>query len=328
MSSTKLPAYAFGRWAPPATLLGAGGAAAEDAARDAPTRATGGTRGLLALEREKASFEPFQLTLAMDGSPKAVAHRRWLWAAGEDYDNSRNYLMSREERVKRHVETFIGIHKKFADDGYRPEPDDILMMSNVARNAGAFGLHYGAFCATIASQGTNEQVMEWLPQAYTMQITGCLAQTELSHGSNVAGLQTIAVYDPSTEEFVVTSPTLGAIKWWPGGMGKTAVFSVVYANLLTQGRDYGYHSFIVQLRDENHRPLPGIEVGEVGPKIGDNTTETCARASSASSPCGAATDPRPRPSAAAASSASRTCASRARGCCPRTSGWRGTGRTR
>ncbi len=29
-----------------------------------------------------------------------------------------------------------------------------------------------------------------------------------------------------------------------------------------------------QLRDENHQPLPGIELGEVGPKLGDNCTET------------------------------------------------------
>lgn len=69
-------------------------------------------------------------------------------------------------------------------------------------------------------------------------------------------------------------PTLRAIKWWPGGLGKTSQFSLVYANLIIDGTEYGFHCFMTQLRDENHCPMPGVEVGEVGPKIGDNGTET------------------------------------------------------
>ncbi len=42
---------------------------------------------------------------------------------------------------------------------------------------------------TILVLGTPEQVVEWLPMAYSMKITGCLGQTELGHGSNVRGLQ-------------------------------------------------------------------------------------------------------------------------------------------
>jgi len=57
-------------------------------------------------------------------------------------------------------------------------------------------------------------------------------------------------------------------------LGKTAQFSCFYANLITQGKERGFHVFIVQLRDENHQCLPGVECFEVGPKIGDNGTET------------------------------------------------------
>ena len=32
--------------------------------------------------------------------------------------------------------------------------------------------------------------------------------------------------------------------------------------------------FMVQLRDENHRLLPGIEAGDVGPKLGDHAIDT------------------------------------------------------
>ena len=34
------------------------------------------------------------------------------------------------------------------------------------------------------------------------------------------------------------------------------------------------HVFMVQLRDEDHKLLPGIEAGDVGPKLGDNAIDT------------------------------------------------------
>ena len=46
-----------------------------------------------------------------------------------------------------------------------------------------------------------------------------------------------------------------------GGLGKTANFAVVIAELITKGERKGPHPFMVQLRDEdNHMPLPGITV--------------------------------------------------------------------
>lgn len=43
------------------------------------------------------------------------------------------------------------------------------------------------------------------------------------------------------------------------------------ARLFTQGKDYGMHAFIVPIRDlETHKPLPGITIGDIGPKFGYN----------------------------------------------------------
>ncbi|XP_039122296.1 peroxisomal acyl-coenzyme A oxidase 1-like [Dioscorea cayenensis subsp. rotundata] len=131
-------------------------------------------------------------------------------------------------------------------------------------------LHWGMFVPAIKGQGTEEQHKKWLPLAYKMQIIGCYAQTELGHGSNVQGLETTATYDPKSEEFIIHSPTLTASKWWPGGLGKVSTHAVVYARLLTDGRDYGVHGFIVQLRSlDDHLPLPGITVGDIGTKFGN-----------------------------------------------------------
>ena len=77
---------------------------------------------------------------------------------------------------------------------------------------------------------------------------------QLGHGSNVRGLETTATFLPASDEFEMLTPTLSSIKWWPGNMGKTANYAVVYARLLLpDGKDYGIHSFLVQLRSlEDH----------------------------------------------------------------------------
>uniref|UniRef100_A0A7N0VJ34 Acyl-coenzyme A oxidase n=1 Tax=Kalanchoe fedtschenkoi TaxID=63787 RepID=A0A7N0VJ34_KALFE len=131
-------------------------------------------------------------------------------------------------------------------------------------------LHWGMFLPAIKGQGTEEQQAKWLPLAYKMQIIGCYAQTELGHGSNVQGLETTATFDPQTDEFIIHSPTLTSSKWWPGGLGKVSTHAVVYARLIVDGKDYGVNGFIVQLRSlDDHSPLPGITVGDIGMKFGN-----------------------------------------------------------
>ncbi|XP_073159034.1 peroxisomal acyl-coenzyme A oxidase 1-like isoform X2 [Henckelia pumila] len=136
-------------------------------------------------------------------------------------------------------------------------------------------LHWGMFVPAIKGQGTDEQQQQWLPLAYKMKIIGCYAQTELGHGSNVQGLETTATFDPQTDEFVIHSPTMTSSKWWPGGLGKVSTHAVVYARLITDGEDHGVHGFIVQLRSlEDHTPLPGITVGDIGMKFGNGAYNT------------------------------------------------------
>ena len=65
-----------------------------------------------------------------------------------------------------------------------------------------------------------------------MDILGCYAQTEIGHGSNVAGLETTAVFQHDTDEFLINTPTITATKWWPGDMGRYANFALVYARLI------------------------------------------------------------------------------------------------
>eukprot|EP00948_MAST-09A_sp_MAST-9A-sp1_P001675 g1675.t1 len=235
---------------------------------------SGGTSHLLPRERERATFSVNNMTLILDDFLEENSkRRRWLWSEQENFDNSMNLHANREEVVRNHLHRFIHTHKKYSQS-FIPKNNDILMMRIASRNGGAMALHYGAFLPTLLAHCNQEQAMEWVLPASQMQIIGCLGQTELGHGSNVRAIQTTAEYDKETEEFILNTPTLRAMKWWPGGLGKTSTHTALYAQLLLDGKSYGLHTFIVQLRDENHVPLPGITLGEIGPKIGDNGTET------------------------------------------------------
>lgn len=64
---------------------------------------------------------------------------------------------------------------------------------------------------------------------------GCYAQTELGHGSNVAGIETTATLDSNSDEFVIHSPTVTSTKYWPGGLGQWANYALVFAKCLADG---------------------------------------------------------------------------------------------
>lgn len=107
-----------------------------------------------------------------------------------------------------------------------------------------------------------------------MKKVGCYAQTELGHGSNVAGLETTATLDLKTDEFVIHSPTVTSTKYWPGGMGQWANHAIVFARCIVDGNDYGVLPFMVQIRSiEDHFPVKGIRVGDIGPKLGYNSKD-------------------------------------------------------
>lgn len=85
---------------------------------------------------------------------------------------------------------------------------------------------HGVTVTTVREQASEEQQKSWLPRILNYDIIGCYAQTELGHGSNVRGLETVAKWDPVAKEFEIHSPTLTASKWWNGSMGRTATHAV------------------------------------------------------------------------------------------------------
>lgn len=228
-----------------------------------------------AAERRKASFNPDELAAFLHGGEDKLARRDELikllssqpWG-----DKTHRYFLTREQEYVGGLKSAVGIWKKMREE--RLPIEDGIAMRSLANFPGGLELHIGMFIPTLLSQGTPEQQAKWLPMCNRLQIIGTYAQTELGHGTFVRGLQTVAVYDEASREFVVHSPSLESIKWWPGGLGKTATHVVLMARLFTKGKDYGPHAFVVQIRDlDTHLPLPGIMVGDIGPKMGFNSVD-------------------------------------------------------
>ena len=62
--------------------------------------------------------------------------------------------------------------------------------------------------------GTVCRLQRAYANALRLDCAGCFAMTELRHGSNVAALQTEAVLDVASDEWIVHTPDEGAIKWY------------------------------------------------------------------------------------------------------------------
>ena len=72
----------------------------------------------------------------------------------------------------------------------------------------------------------------------------------------------------------MNTPSLSATKFWPGGLGKTANHCVLYARLISNGKDHGVNAFIIQIRDlKTHKPVPGCEIGDIGSKLGFHNSD-------------------------------------------------------
>ena len=213
------------------------------------TRTSGGTSAILPAERKKATFDIEKLTNLLDGGPEMTKKRRFILSPTKNLSVSQRIYLSRPEQFKLHLQHLFKTHEAYWDF-YQPSREELVWMSENSMFTGTTVHilhtpstqiliklitqinHYGLFIATISGQCTEEQKKWWLDRARKMKIFGSYCQTELGHGSNVRGILCSAVYDKNTQEFVLNTPTLRSIKWWPGAQACRGPLSHYVARLL------------------------------------------------------------------------------------------------
>jgi hypothetical protein len=89
------------------------------------------------------------------------------------------------------------------------------------------------FMSNLERQMSDEQKAIWVPKAENFEIFGSYAQTELGHGSNVQGIETTAMFDEETDEFVINSPNISSTKYWIGATGMLNIQKSSHCNPLT-----------------------------------------------------------------------------------------------
>ncbi|MET8763594.1 acyl-CoA dehydrogenase [Lentzea sp. NPDC004782] len=139
-------------------------------------------------------------------------------------------------------------------------------------------IHYNLCLGTILELGAERpELTAVLDELSRMDSIGVFLATELGYGNNVAELRTRAVYDPSTDDFVLTTPSHEARKFMPNtGLDGVPKIAVVLARLEIDSADEGVFPFVVRIRDENG-PCRGIDVQSLGDKPGlalDNAVTT------------------------------------------------------
>ncbi|CAD6185264.1 unnamed protein product [Caenorhabditis auriculariae] len=230
-------------------------------------------------ERRKATFDTRKLADEFFGSHLARRRReiaKAIDAIPELHDTKPLPFMTREEKVEEAARKVFTLSKHITDivDLSNNRETQSLNEMVIGIEGMPISLHFAMFIPALQGQADDEQKREWLDRAIRMEIIGTYAQTELGHGTNLRMLETTATYDKQNKEFILNSPTLTSLKWWPGNMGKSCNYAIVVANLIIDDKLLGPHSFMVQLRDENsHETMPNIQIGDIGPKMAYNSSD-------------------------------------------------------
>ena len=168
------------------------------------------------------------------------------------------------EQVQKNGELFKKITEiDFSKDHVHPS---FIYMTNLQTKGGAgliMSLHL------IKVLGSQSQIDNWASKIASREWYTCYTQTELGHGSDVQNIKTMAVYDPKTEQFTIQTPDVDATKWWSSDLGVFATHAIVMTRIVSNGKDQGIFPLFIQIRDlDTHKVLSGLEVGDIGPKLG------------------------------------------------------------
>ncbi|ORZ29713.1 hypothetical protein BCR44DRAFT_56859 [Catenaria anguillulae PL171] len=107
-------------------------------------------------------------------------------------------------------------------------------------------------------------------QADSLEAMGAFALTELGFGNNAIEMQSTAVWDSATKEWIIDTPTTLSQKYWITNGAIHAKWCVVFAQTIVEGKHEGIHAFCVRIRNDDFSVCPGVTIWDMGHKMGCN----------------------------------------------------------
>ncbi len=131
-------------------------------------------------------------------------------------------------------------------------------------------VQFNLFGGTVLKLGTERHHKELLEGIDNLNDVGCFGLTELGYGNNAVEMETTAIYDEKTKEFIVNTPNPLAQKYWITNGAIHAKHVVVMAQLIVKGKNEGIHAVLVRMRDNEMKTVSGVTIEDMGYKMGLN----------------------------------------------------------
>ncbi|MGY1762751.1 acyl-CoA dehydrogenase [Geodermatophilus sp. SYSU D00779] len=189
---------------------------------------------------------------------------------GETMQEARERVTRMAAKIARSGRVTLGFPEEYGgedDAGGSVTSIEMLAFTDLSLMVKA-GVQWGLFGGAVQALGTERHHEAYLRDIMGFDLPGCFAMTETGHGSDVQQLRTTCTYDPGTQTFDLHTPHQAARKDYIGNAAEDGRMAVVFAQLVTQGRRHGVHAWLVPIRDEQGNPMPGVTIGDDGPKAG------------------------------------------------------------
>jgi acyl-CoA oxidase len=220
----------------------------------------------------KPSFDPKKLNAILDPDNRENRRRvkEYLIKHADLYTPQYNIPLDKErdlafERLRR-----IGRQGFISVFDFETNPLNIFAVHELVSLADGgmctkMTVNYNLFGGTLLKLGTDRH--RWLlPEVDTLESTGCFGLTELGYGNNAIEMETTAIYDEHTREFVINSPTTKSQKYWITNGAVHAKYCIVFAQLKVKNVWEGIHAFLVPIRNKEYKVMPNVVIRDMGRK--------------------------------------------------------------
>lgn len=171
---------------------------------------------------------------------------------------------------------------------------ELLGLAGGGSFATALGVQYLLAGGSLLNLASPELCARYLPDIAKGNLWGCLAMTEVGHGSNVKGIETTARYEPESDQLIIDNfnwvyqnkklqywddaqarhHSLTARKCWIGNSGYAHIGVVIAQLFVPHEGEWvhkGPHAFLVPMRNiVTNEPNMGVSVEDMGEKMGLN----------------------------------------------------------